>query len=86
MNDTYSITSKFQVTIPKDIRDQVGLTEADKVRFVRTGNRVYIRRAPSITDIQKMNQRFIKRKKIGPVSDQDIKNAHLKIIKENNKW
>ncbi|MCP4303591.1 MAG: AbrB/MazE/SpoVT family DNA-binding domain-containing protein [bacterium] len=39
------ITSKGQVTIPKDIRDRAGLLPDSEVEFVYDGNVVTIRRA-----------------------------------------
>jgi len=32
-----TVTSKGQITIPKDVRDELGLTEGTKVDFVRVG-------------------------------------------------
>ena len=34
------ITRKGQVTIPKPIRDQLGLEEGEKVMFIRRGDEV----------------------------------------------
>ena len=35
-----TITSKGQVTIPKAVRDELGLRKGDKVNFVKEGRRV----------------------------------------------
>lgn len=41
------ITSKGQVTIPRDIRDALGIVPSSEVEFVREGGRVWLRkRAP----------------------------------------
>lgn len=36
------ITSKGQVTIPRDIRDALGIVPSSEVEFVREGNRVWL--------------------------------------------
>ncbi len=38
------ITSKGQVTIPKQIRDELGLLPGTEVEFVRDGKRIEVRR------------------------------------------
>ncbi|MFZ1249582.1 MAG: AbrB/MazE/SpoVT family DNA-binding domain-containing protein [Candidatus Saccharimonadales bacterium] len=37
MNQAYSITSKGQVTLPKALRDAVGIATAHRVTFYRRG-------------------------------------------------
>jgi antitoxin PrlF len=46
---TYSsqLTSKGQVTIPKDVRIRLGLKEGERVEFVTEGDRTIIRPAQS---------------------------------------
>ena len=39
-----SITTKGQVTIPKDIREALGLREGDRVIFIIEGERAVIRK------------------------------------------
>lgn len=38
-----SLTSKWQVTIPKEIRKALGLKECDKVAFIRKGDEVILK-------------------------------------------
>jgi len=38
------ITSKGQVTIPREIRDALGIVPSSEVEFVREGNRVWLRK------------------------------------------
>lgn len=38
------ITSKGQVTIPRDIREALGIVPSSEVEFVREGNRVWLRK------------------------------------------
>jgi AbrB family looped-hinge helix DNA binding protein len=40
---TSTITQKGQVTIPKEIRDGFGLTEGDRVFFVRRGDEIVLK-------------------------------------------
>ena len=39
-----SVTSKGQVTIPKEIRDSLGITKGDRVLFLKEGDVVIIRK------------------------------------------
>jgi len=40
---TSTMTRKGQVTIPKEIRDALGLTEGDRVFFVRRGDEIVLK-------------------------------------------
>jgi len=40
---TSTLTRKGQVTIPKEIRDSLGIKEGDRVFFVRRGNEVVLK-------------------------------------------
>ncbi len=40
---TSTITRKGQVTIPKEIRDALGLTEGDRIFFVRRGEEIVLK-------------------------------------------
>lgn len=40
------VTSKGQLTLPKAIRDQLGIREGDTVRFVVRGGSAYLERLP----------------------------------------
>lgn len=39
------LTSKGQITIPKEVRDRMGLKAGDKVEFFEEGDRTVVRRA-----------------------------------------
>ena len=41
--DTTSVTSKGQVTIPKEIRRQLGIRQGSRIEFVMAGDRVELR-------------------------------------------
>jgi AbrB family looped-hinge helix DNA binding protein len=38
-----SVTSKGQVTIPKELRQQLGIRQGSRIEFVRVGTRVEMR-------------------------------------------
>ena len=38
-----TISHKFQVTIPKEVRKEVNLNEGDKIVFVKEDDRIYIK-------------------------------------------
>ncbi len=48
-----SVTSKGQVTIPKEIRDSLGITKGDRVIFLKDGDVVIIRKVTDekLTDL-----------------------------------
>lgn len=37
-----SLSHKFQITIPKEVREEVNLKEGDKIMFVREDGKIYI--------------------------------------------
>ena len=41
-----TVTSKGQVTIPKDIRDKLDVKEGDKIIFQANGNQITIKKVP----------------------------------------
>jgi antitoxin PrlF len=43
MPPTATVTSKGQVTIPQEVRQQLGLHQGDQVEFVTEGGRTFIR-------------------------------------------
>ena len=40
---TATMTSKGQMTLPKDVRDDLGLKPGDKIDFLKEGNRYVLR-------------------------------------------
>lgn len=47
-----TLTSKGQVTVPKEIRDELGLRPRDKIRFsIENGHAVLRKAYPSLRDI-----------------------------------
>ncbi|MBA7559075.1 AbrB/MazE/SpoVT family DNA-binding domain-containing protein [Candidatus Atribacteria bacterium 1244-E10-H5-B2] len=49
---TTTITKKGQITIPKQIREKLGLKEGDKVIVKFDGKKTFIRKIPSIFSLQ----------------------------------
>ena len=47
---TGSVTSKGQVTVPKPIRERLGLKQGDRIEFVSENGRTVVRRARSVTN------------------------------------
>ncbi len=45
---TSKLTCKGQVTVPKSVRDSLGLRAGDKLEFVNDDGRISIRRAPPL--------------------------------------
>lgn len=87
MAKSYSITSKYQVTIPKQIRDQLKLTGKDKVYFSRRGRDIILKKASSLEEVAKMMQADLKRRGFNKtVSDEEMKQARDIFYKQGGKW
>ncbi len=86
MANTYSITSKYQITLPKEIRNLLGVQAKDQLKFESDGKRVYLEKALSVSDIQHMNNRLLRQRRIKPASDEDIKNARDKYLQTDRRW
>lgn len=50
---TATITSKGQVTIPKAVRDRLGLRPGDKLEFVEDESGVHIKRCAGVSPFDK---------------------------------
>jgi AbrB family looped-hinge helix DNA binding protein len=44
------VTSKGQVTVPKPVRERLGLRQGDRIEFVSENGRTLVRRAPRGTN------------------------------------
>lgn len=40
--ETARVTSKWQITIPKDVREQMGISIGDRVSFLVEGNKIIL--------------------------------------------
>ncbi len=65
------VTSKGQVTIPKEIRDELGLKAGSQVEFVRERGRVVLRRRVPVEALDKWAGR-LRGKLIAPSVDETM--------------
>ncbi len=87
MNSSYGITSKFQITIPKKIRDELNLTDKDRFSFERRGDDIVLRKVKSFEEVSKMLQDDLKRRKWNKVvTQEDMDNARDTFYKKGLKW
>lgn len=87
MNSSYSITSKFQITIPKKIRDELRLSNKDRFSFERRGNDIIVKKVKSLEEVSKMLQDDLKQRGFNKkVTQKDIDNARDSFYKQGLKW
>lgn len=62
------ITRKFQITIPKDVRDNLSITEGDYMAVVTNGDEIILKKVdiPSWENVFKRGEQSAKRMKISP--------------------
>lgn len=86
MAKAYSITSKYQVTLPRAVRTSLGLSQYDKVQFSEEDGKVVITKAPSLGDVQAhLHKKFIESGQM-PATDEQIKNARGNFYKNSQTW
>ena len=66
-----SVTSKGQVTIPKPLRQQLGLRQGSKVEFVLMGDHVEMRVVSTPADLPATGFGMIKSKRVAVAADFD---------------
>jgi AbrB family looped-hinge helix DNA binding protein len=69
--ETTSVTSKGQVTIPKSLRQQLGLRQGSKVEFVLVGDRVEMRIVRTPADLPASGFGMLKSKRAAVAADFD---------------
>lgn len=69
--ETTSVTSKGQVTIPKPLRQQLGLRQGSKVAFVLLGDRVEMRVVSTPADLSASGFGMLKSKRAAVPVDFD---------------
>jgi AbrB family looped-hinge helix DNA binding protein len=74
MKITCSITSKFQITIPKEARDKLGISNHDRVRFKTVNNQLIVERVPTMEEVADSIATDLKKRNVD-AANQDIKNA-----------
>jgi len=87
MNTSYGITEKFQVTIPKEIRDALNLTNKHRVQFERRGDEVILKKLPTLAEVSAELQADLKRRGFTKVATQkDIDNARSEFYRQGMTW
>ena len=86
MNSTYSITSKFQVTIPKEVREKLGISSNDRVKFTTKDNQLVVERVPSMQEVANALAADLKSRGIKPATNEDIRNARQTFYSKGLKW
>lgn len=69
--ETTSVTSKGQVTIPKSLRQQLGLRRGSKVEFVLRGDHVEMRIVSTPADLPASGFGMLKSKRVAVAADFD---------------
>ena len=79
-----SISTKGQVTIPKKIREKLGIKEGDIIEFIEENGLVYLQRKRSIEKEEKKFRQFKGMIKSSITSDQFIKELRGEIDNDNS--
>ncbi len=69
--ETTSVTSKGQVTIPKQVRQQLGIRQGSRIEFLLVGDHVELRVKSSPTDDQNAGFGMLKSRRIAVPADLD---------------
>lgn len=69
--ETTSVTSKGQVTIPKPLRQQLGLRQGSKVEFVLVGDHAEMRIVSTLADLPASGFGMLKSKRVAVPADFD---------------
>ncbi len=79
-----SISTKGQVTIPKKIREKLGIKPGDIIEFIEENGLVYLQRKRSIEKEEKKFRQFKGIIKSSITSDQFIKELRGEIDNDNS--
>ena len=86
MAKAMSITSRYQVTVPKEVRDTLGINREDSLVFSIKQGQVTVEKAPQLQDIQKQAQKLMKKRGLGHISDEEMGRAREIFQREGLKW
>lgn len=75
MNSTI-VTSKGTTTIPKEVRDMLGIKPGSRINFDITDGEVRIRRNLSLDELRGLNAKYID-KNVEKLSFDDLRNVAL---------
>lgn len=82
--DYARITSDGQVTIPKDVREALGVSNGDRITFVVDGNNVRIAN-PAVYAMQELQKEMAgEAERAGWKSDDDVVNFIMAMRHEEN--
>jgi AbrB family looped-hinge helix DNA binding protein len=67
-----TVTSKGTVTIPKYIRDELGIVEGNSIEFAldQISRQITLKKRPTLQEVRKMNAKYFKGKVLD-LSDRD---------------
>ena len=83
---TMSITKRYQVTVPKEVRDFLGLHNNSSLIFNIQKGKVIVKKAPSLEEIQSKAQRLMKKRGVMHVTDEEIDRAREIFDQKGLKW
>lgn len=86
MNASYSITSKGQITLPKQLREAIGLTTQHKVSFEQRGDEIIIRKELTLDEVSERLRRKFAMSDIPPASQKDYDTARHIFQAQGGTW
>jgi len=69
------ISKKGQITIPKEIRNELN---SDYVEFIKEGDRIFIKRIPSVEEMAGSLNKYAKNKSKTGLREEDAWSVHVK--------
>lgn len=69
------ISKKGQITIPKEIRNELN---ADYVEFIKEGERIFIKKIPSVDELAGSLKKYAKNKSKTGLNEEEAWNEHVK--------
>ena len=84
---TTILTSKGTTTIPKEIRDSLGIKPGMRVTFAKNQAGEYVlRRTKTIEEVRAMNKAWLAKHGIKTATDDDIDRARDTFYKKGLRW
>ncbi|MEM3550468.1 MAG: AbrB/MazE/SpoVT family DNA-binding domain-containing protein [Candidatus Bathyarchaeia archaeon] len=70
MVETVTVTSKGQITIPSKMREELNITEGEKLLIIREGNAIKIVPVPKLSEMAGIDKEFFEGRK--PSKDIEV--------------
>ena len=89
MNKILNPTSKHQVTIPKQVWDDLAMQENDRLQLSKQDGRYILDKAPnvlSIKELQAMNQCYMQERGIKPATDAQLRRGRELFYEQGGVW